>query len=61
MQPGDHAGPGADTRGLIVSEPSRFPGVIAVAVILGLMGVCLLAMRALRSHTEADIDRDVHP
>lgn len=44
-----------------MSEPSRLPGVVAAFVILGLMGVCLLAMRALRSHTEADIDRDVHP
>lgn len=39
----------------------RFRSVIGVAVALGLMGICLLAIRALRSHTEADIDRDVHP
>ena len=39
----------------------RFRSVIGVAVVLGLMGVCLLAIRAFRSHTEADIDRDVHP
>ncbi len=38
----------------------RFPGVGAV-VVLGLLGVCLLAIRAFRSHTEADIDRDVTP
>lgn len=39
----------------------RFRSVIGVAVVLGLMGVCLLAIRAFRSHAEADIDRDVHP
>ncbi len=39
----------------------RFPGVIGVFVVLGLLGVCLLAIRAFRTHTEADIDRDVTP
>ena len=44
-----------------MTEPSRFPGVIAAIVILGMMGICLLAMRAARSYIEVDIDRDVHP
>lgn len=45
----------------MADEPMRFPGVVAVVAILALLGVCLLAMRTMRCHTEADIDRDVHP
>ena len=44
-----------------MSEPSRFPGVVACILEIGILGVCLLAIKAFRSHTEADIDRDVHP
>jgi hypothetical protein len=44
-----------------VNEPIRVGGVIGVVVVLGLLGICLLAMRVFRTHTEADIDRDVHP
>lgn len=44
-----------------MNAPCRLGGVIGVAVVFGLMGICLLAMRAMRSHTEADIDRDAHP
>lgn len=44
-----------------MSEPSRFPGVVACILVLAIVGVCLLAMRAARSYAEADIDRDVHP
>ena len=44
-----------------MSEPSRFPGVVACILVLGILGVCLLAIKAFRSHTEADIDRDEHP
>lgn len=44
-----------------VTDFPRFRSVIGVAVVLGVLGICLLAMRVFRSHTEADIDRDVHP
>ena len=39
----------------------RFPGVFGAVVVMGVLGICLLAIKAFRSHTEADIDRDVHP
>ncbi len=44
-----------------MSAPCRIGGVIGVFVVLSVLGICLLAIKAFRSHTEADIDRDVNP